>query len=78
MNNTYETTDFTIASAIISSFNIYPEFLDRSDPSRIRFIFPKLEGLDQLLNAYWKRELKVELNSYASAQKFLKNQIYNR
>lgn len=78
MQKMYETSDIIIASAIISVFGIHPEFLDRTNPSRIIFIFKKQRGFERFLEAYWKKELTVELTAFAAAQKFLKNQIYNR
>lgn len=74
----FETTDFNTAALIISQFGIEPEYLDRSDQSRIKFVFKRIEGLDELLEAYWRKELRIEPLTFTTAQKLLKQQIYNR
>lgn len=78
MNKYFNTPDLTTAATIVTVLNMEPDHLDRSDPSRIRFVFQNTESLDQLLDQYWRKQLKVEPISFAMAQKFLKQQLYNR
>lgn len=78
MSSYFETTDLNTSALIISVLGKEPEYLDRSEPDRIKFVFKRIEGLDELLESYWRKELKIEPISFATAQKFLKQQIYNR
>ena len=78
MKNFFKTQDLNLAAAIVSSFGQQPHYLDRSEAARIYFSFERAEKLDSFLEKYWRRELKIEPISFAMAQKFLKNQIFNR
>ena len=78
MKNFYQIPDLNLGATILAVSGINLDSLDRSDPERIRFVFCREEGLDQLLESYWRKELRVEPISFAMAQKYLKNQIYNR
>ena len=68
--------DLSLATTLFVS-GVKLESLDRSKP-RIQFNFRRVEGLDDLIEAYWRKELKIEPIAFTMAQKFLKNQLFNR
>lgn len=75
-NNYYESSDLAL-SATISLW--YPvEGIDRSDSHKAVFFFKHDSGLDQLLESYWRGELKVEPQAYFNAIKAIKSRLYNQ
>lgn len=76
-NQYFETTDLGLGTTIVTlGFTL--DSLDRSNPSRVRFIFRKQDGLDEAVRAYWQKELSVEPLSYFNNIKLMKNRIYSR
>lgn len=73
----FETTDLGLGTTILTlGFTL--DSLDRSNPSRVRFVFKKKGGLDEVVHAYWQKELKVEPLAYFNNIKLMKNRIYSR
>lgn len=76
-NQYFETTDLGLGTTIVTlGFTL--DSLDRSNPSRVRFIFRKQDGLDEVVRAYWQKELAVEPLSYFNNIRLMKNRIYSR
>lgn len=75
-NDFYSSTDLALAGALYASG--YPlEALDRQDPSRVVFYFPRNKYLDDIVRLYLCHELKIDAQTYFYALKELKNRIYN-
>lgn len=76
INNYFSTQDLGLSAALVtSSFPI--DHLDKSDLSKIKFVFVREEGLDEIVQLYWANELKLSLLAYFNNLKMLKNRIYS-
>ncbi len=72
--NYYETHDLPLAATLALSFPI--EAIERGPSGRASFTFERARSLDALVEAYWRRELKVEPQAYSSQLRLLKARIY--
>ena len=76
LNNYYSTSDLALATAISLWFPI--EAIDKTtDPHKAIFLFKRNENLDRLIEAYWRRELKVEPQAYFNQLKLIKSRLYS-
>ena len=57
INQYWQSADLALVTTISLWYPI--EAIDRSNPSKAVFLFKRDEQLDQLLESYWKKELKV-------------------
>lgn len=73
-NKYYSTSQMSLACAISLLFPI--EAIDRSNPSKVEFLFKREEGLDDVIESFWKREFKVDALGYFNQLKVLKSRIY--
>ncbi len=74
--NYYSTSDLSLATSI-SLF--YPlESIDKKNPYKAEFLFKRDDSLDKLIEAYWKRELKVEPQAFFAQLKFIKSRLYSQ
>jgi hypothetical protein len=72
----YSTHDLGLSASILSNdFELWS--LDKSNPQKVRFIFKRKEGLDDIVEQYWKDELNVKARRYFDCIKLLKNRIYS-
>lgn len=72
--NYYSTSDLALATAI-SLF--YPlEAVDKQNPHKAQFLFKRDADLEQLIEAYWKGELKVNPAAYFQQLKIIKTRLY--
>lgn len=70
----YRTADLALATAI---YLFYPlEAIDRQNPRKSQFLFKKEEGLDELIENYWRGELKVAPQEYFNALRVIKARLY--
>jgi hypothetical protein len=71
----YKTADLALATAI---FLFYPlEAIDKpSDSKKAYFLFKRESGLDELIESYWRGELKVEPQAYFNALRVIKARLY--
>lgn len=74
INDYYSTSDLALATAISLYFPI--EVIDRSNPHKALFLFKKDEGLDQLIEAYWRKELPIDVSTYFNQLKNVKARLY--
>jgi len=73
----FETTDLGLSTTIVTlGFRLHS--LDRSNPSRVKFVFRREDELEDIVRAYWQKELSVEPLSYFNNIKLMKNRIYSR
>ncbi len=82
MNQVLKKKDFFRSSdlALVATLSIfYPiEGVDRQDQNRAYFLFKRNEALDNLIQGYWRGELRMEPQSYFSALRAIKTRIYNK
>ncbi|RJQ35787.1 hypothetical protein C4559_06450 [Candidatus Microgenomates bacterium] len=71
----YSTSDLALATAISLWYPI--EVIDKTQNlHKAQFLFKQNEQLDQLIEAYWRGELKVNPQAYFNALKMLKARLY--
>lgn len=74
-NDYYSTSDLALATVISLSYPI--EVIDRTNPTKAEFLFKRDEGLDKLVESYWRRELKIEPQAYFNQLKAIKARLYS-
>ena len=70
----YSTSDFALAATISLWHPI--DAIDKSNPRKSQFIFKRDDGLDKLIGAFWKNELKVNPLAYFNQLKAIKARLY--
>lgn len=76
INKYFATHDLGLAAALITAS--YPiDHLDKTDPSRINFVFRREEGMDEIIQLYWNNSLKLSLLAFFNNIKILKNRIHS-
>lgn len=73
-NDIYSSSDLALVTTISLFYPV--EAIDRRNPSKAQFIFKRDEQLDQLIEAYWHGELKVNPASYFNQLKIIKTRLY--
>lgn len=71
----YETSDLNLA-AVIFCHGYTLAKIDRSDPSRYKFIFGHTGDIYVVVSDYWERVLKCEPQQLFEAVKALKARMY--
>lgn len=74
MNEYYTTSDLALATVL--SLYIPIEAIDRSNPQKALFLFKRDKGLDETIQAFWRKELKIEPQLYFSQIKSVKARLY--
>lgn len=73
-NDFYRTADLALSATI---FLFYPlEAIDKQDPRKAQFLFKRVDGLDELIENYWRGDLKVEPQAYFNALRLIKARLY--
>ncbi len=73
-NEYYHSSDFPLITTISLFHPI--DSIDRKDPHKVIFIFKKDRAIDQLISAYWRKELKVEPQQFFYQLKVIKSRLY--
>jgi hypothetical protein len=76
LDDNYTTSDLGCTTALVTCGH-QVKSLDKSNPSRVVFIFHKTDELIKCTEAYWSGLLKVDAKTYFETQKWLKSRIYN-
>lgn len=74
LSDYYSTTDLALTTAISLFFPL--EAIDRQNPHKAQFLFKRNEQLDQLIETYWKGELRVNPATYFQQLKIIKARLY--
>lgn len=64
-------------SATILSLGFQLEAIDKSNPRKVEFCFPRSPQLDTVIQAYWAKQLQCEPQALFSNLKMLKNRIFS-
>ncbi|MFH1792135.1 MAG: DUF5659 domain-containing protein [Patescibacteria group bacterium] len=73
-NQYYSTTNLSLAT-LLSLF--YPLWtIDKSNPQKSEFLFKRESGIDDLIESFWRRELKIEPLTYFNQLKLIKSRLY--
>lgn len=70
------TADLSLASAIYLSEPLAA--IDKQDPRRAEFIFKRSSELDQLVERFWRGELRVDPRRHFAAIREIKARLYSR
>lgn len=75
INDYYPTSDLALATALSLFYPV--DSIDRQNPHKAVFLF-KRKGteIDQLIETYWKGELKVNPAAYFQQLKIIKARLY--
>jgi len=73
-NEYYATADLSLITTLSLWYPI--EGIDKTNSSKAIFFFKRDENLDKLLESYWRRELKVEPQSFFTQLKTIKTRLY--
>lgn len=81
MEETLKESDFFKSSdlSLISTLQLYGysiEAMDRSNLEKIVFVIKRDKELDNLIQSFWSRNLKVEPLAYFESLKNIKSRIY--
>ena len=72
--NIFSTTHLHLA-VILSMY--YPlEAVDRSNKDKAKFLFRHKNGLDEIVQSFWKQELQVEPVAFFQQIKIVKSRLY--
>lgn len=75
--NTYASNDLAIA-AFLTLAGFHPTQINRSDGSKVLFVFDRTPSLEDAIEKYWSDEQLVNPKRYFDTIKHLKTQIYSR
>ena len=70
----YSTSD--LALAVILSLSFQVDHIDKTNPKKVQFFFKKDPKMDELIDKYWKKQLRVEPSQYFYQIRTIKNLIY--
>lgn len=71
----FTTSDLSICTALIS-FDFDLVSLDKSDSKKVVFSFENSKKLQETINKYWKKELRVEPRQFFENLKSIKSRLY--
>ena len=70
----YKTADLNLASVIFLSYPL--EAIDQQNPKKSQFLFKHDKKLNELIESFWRGELKVEPQAYFGALRNIKARLY--
>ncbi len=76
-NKQFLTFDLGLASAL-TTLNYELWEIDKTNPSKARFIFKRASGIDKAINDYWNNNLMVNARNLIDNQKMIKNRLYSQ
>jgi len=72
--NYYSTPSLAVAATLSIHFPV--DHIDRSNPHTFNFVFERTQELDNLLETYWRRQLRIEPQSYFEQLRLLKIRLH--
>ncbi|OGM63611.1 hypothetical protein A2893_02660 [Candidatus Woesebacteria bacterium RIFCSPLOWO2_01_FULL_39_25] len=75
-NDLFETTDLHLASVLLS-IGYTLEYIDKREPHKAVFVFNRNDKLENFVQAFWARALKLEPLSVLTSLKLIKNRLYS-
>jgi hypothetical protein len=70
----FRTSDLALATTISLFYPI--EAIDKHNPRKAYFVFKREEGLDELIEKYWKGELRIEPKTFFNQLRIIKARLY--
>lgn len=74
LNENYSTSDLALAAVLSLTYPI--EAIDKQNPQKAQFLFKRDTQFDQIVESYWRRELKIEPQAYFNQIRYLKTRLY--
>lgn len=75
-NNLFETTDLHLSSVLLT-LGYTLDCIDKRELHKSVFKFLRVDGLDETIQAFWARTLKLEPLSLLTNLKLIKNRLYS-
>lgn len=75
LNEYFSTPDLNLAVVISLSYPL--DCTEKLSDKKSVFVFKREEGLDQLIESFWRRELRVEPIQFSEQKKLLLLQLGN-
>jgi len=72
----FQTTDFSLISFLTAAGFPIEKTEKDSSSRRVLFFFKQTAELDDLVQAFWRRETTVEPQAYFQATRLIKSRIY--
>ena len=70
----YSTSDLALATTLSLFYSL--ETIDRTNPRKAQFLFKRDENLNQLIENFWRGQLKVNPIVYFNQKKMIKARLY--
>lgn len=67
-------SDLSLATTASLFFPIVD--IDKTNPRKAEFVFKRTQKLDDFIDSYWEKELRVEPQAYFSQLKAIKTRLY--
>jgi len=74
-NDFYKTSDLPLATVLSLYFPL--ERIDKTNPKRAFFMFKRSQELNELIEKYYRRELKIEPATFFERLAFIKSRLYS-
>jgi hypothetical protein len=74
--NTYHTSDLSLAGVLFLFYTLNA-IEKQPDCRKASFLFERDEHLDQLIEGFWRGELKVDPRKYFEALRIIKARLYS-
>lgn len=71
----FTSSDLALSATLVSCDFIL-DSLDKSDPRKVLFTFKNTQTLQETVEKYWRKELRIEPRQYFDDLKALKARIY--
>lgn len=72
---TYGTKDFYLATTLVTlGFKL--DIIDHKPGDKAEFIFDRRNDLDQVIESFWRGDLRIEPRLFCTNQKMLKSRLY--
>ena len=74
-NDFFESSDLSLVSTLYY-FGVSIEAVDKTDPSRAKFVFTRNKELDALIEGFWSKSLQIEPQGYFNSLREIKTRLY--
>jgi hypothetical protein len=71
----FRTSEISLAATLVA-FGYPLDFLERTDSSKVFFVFKRDSQLDEIIQRFWSRNLTVEPLTLFESQRYLKSRIF--
>jgi hypothetical protein len=72
----YKTSDLAIASFLSLYFSVWA--IEKDNTNKAEFLFKREQGLDDIIESFWRGEARVNPLAYFNALKLIKSRLYEK